>query len=285
MKVGFFGTGLMGEPMAMRLIAAGYNVGVYNRTIEKTKNLEENSAVVFNNPLDLVEHSDLLICMLSDYSAIENVFLQIPPEKYSGKTILQMSTISPDENLSLAKFFGDAGCNFIEAPVLGSIPQVKSGELIVMVSSSKELFEEYADVFKTFGKKIILIGDYGKASALKLALNQLIATLTTAFSMSLGFVRENGVEVEQFMDILRNSALYAPTFDKKLDRMLERKFDEPNFPLKHLLKDVNLIIDSFAKSNIDTNTLEGVRKVIEKGITAGHTWDDYSSLYNAVHNK
>lgn len=283
MTIGFFGTGLMGEPMALNLLNAGYKLNIYNRTEEKMKAFVSKEAEIFTDSAEAIKNSDVLISMLSDYEAINSVFNR--NFDFSGKTMIQMSTVAPEENAELARFFTSCGCEFLEAPVLGSIPQVKSKELIVIVSGSEKYYTEFLPLFKAFGKKIVYMQDYGKASAAKLALNQLIATETTAFSMSLGFIREYGVDTEKFMEILRNSALYAPTFDKKLDRMLERNFAEPNFPLKHLLKDVNLMIDSFSAKGINTETLLGVKKVIEEGLSLGHSEDDYSSLYNSIHRK
>ncbi len=283
MKIGFFGTGLMGEPMAKRLLTAGFSVNVYNRTIEKTNKLADDGAMVFQNAAAAADKSDILISMLSSYGAIREVFDR--SLNYKGKTFIQMSTVSPEENIELAGFFNVAGCKFIEAPVLGSIPQIKSGSLIVMVSGSQNDYDNYLSLLKNFGEKVIYFGEYGKASAAKLALNQLIASLTASFSMSLGYAREYGVDLEKFMNILRESALYAPTFDKKLDRMLERNFDSPNFPLKHLLKDVNLMINSFSEKGINIDILFGVKNIIEDGLSRGLSEADYSSLYNSVHKE
>jgi 3-hydroxyisobutyrate dehydrogenase len=127
------------------------------------------------------------------------------------------------------------------------------------------------------------MGNVGKATAAKLAVNQLIASLTSAFAMSLGYLRESGVNVNRFMEILRNSALYAPTFDKKLKRMLTRNFNNPNFPVKHLLKDVDLMLTEFAKKGINIDTLEGVKKILLKNLDRNEAEMDYSALYNAVH--
>jgi 3-hydroxyisobutyrate dehydrogenase len=127
------------------------------------------------------------------------------------------------------------------------------------------------------------MGNVGKAAAAKLAFNQLIASLTTSFAMSLGYLRESGVNVKRFMEILRISALYAPTFDKKLNRMVNRNFVKPNFPVKHLLKDVDLMLGEFGKKGINIDPLEGVKKILLKAIADGEADMDYSALYNAVH--
>ena len=88
---------------------------------------------------------------------------------------------------------------------------------------------EARGLYKIFGTNIFYVGKVGKASALKLALNQLIASLTAAFSVSLSYVQKNEIDSELFMDILRKSALYAPTFDKKLANYESQNFDKTNF--------------------------------------------------------
>ncbi len=282
MKVSLIGTGLMGNPMALRLKKYGILYGAFNRSREKTLNLAENGIFIYSDLKDLFRDNDVVLLILSDYSAVKEVLFG-EELQFNGKTIIQMSTIAPAENIELAEKVLSEGGKYLEAPVLGSIPQVKEGKLILMVSGGREEFNRQENIFKILGNHIYYLNEYGKASSLKLALNQLIASLTAAFSMSLGFVRENNVNVDVFMEILRKSALYAPTFDKKLTRMLERNFENPNFPLKHLLKDVNLMISSFEKNNLNVAPLKGVQKILESGIKNGLSEFDYSALYNEIH--
>ena len=126
------------------------------------------------------------------------------------------------------------------------------------------------------------IGEVGTASALKLALNQLIAALTSGFALSLGLVERQGVDVEKFMEILRDSALYAPTFDKKLERMRQRNFENPNFPTKHLLKDVDLFLSQAEDNGLNTEGLKGIRDIIQQTIELGLSDSDYSALFSAI---
>ena len=128
----------------------------------------------------------------------------------------------------------------------------------------------------------MLIGEVGSASAIKLALNQLIASLSTAFALSLGFVERQGASVDIFMQILRQSALYAPTFDKKLQRMRDRNYDNPNFPTKHLLKDTELFINEAQGEEMNISSIQGVKKILEIAITSGFADADYSSLFSAI---
>lgn len=285
MKVGLIGIGLMGKPLAKKLLESGYSLNVYNRTQYKAKKIEELGANLYDSPNKIVKDSDILILMLSDYDAIYEVLITSNIGGFEGKTIIQMSTIAPEESKEIAQRILNLKGNYFEAPVLGSIPQIENGELIVLVGGSEKQNNEHQKLFSSFSNKILHIGEIGKASAMKLALNQLIISETVAFSMSLGYLKENGLDVETFMGILRGSALYAPTFDKKLQKMLERNFENPNFPVKHLLKDLDLMLGEFTDSGINTNSLRGIRKILLDTIQQGYADHDYSALYNGVHPK
>lgn len=282
MKIGLIGTGLMGKPMSQKIKSAGFNITVFNRSIEKVKVLSDYGIEVSKSPAKLIESVDVIITMLSDFNAIVSS-LFIENSSFKNKIVIQMSTISPKESILLKERINKLGGYYFEAPVLGSLQQIEEKKLIVLVGGNEEDKNKYEKLFESFSNKIVYIGEVGKAAAIKLSLNQLIASETAAFSMSLGYLRENNVEVEKFMDILRGSALYASTFDKKLPNFLERNFDNPNFPLKHLLKDVRLMISQFNQDGINTSPLEGVEEIIKKGIENNLSEKDYSSLYNVIH--
>ncbi|NEQ20594.1 MAG: NAD(P)-dependent oxidoreductase [Microcoleus sp. SIO2G3] len=283
MKVGFLGTGLMGQPMAQRLLDAQLSVVAYNRTVSKLEPLRQSGAEIAQTPQDAIATSDCVILMLTNAAAIQEVLLSDASRQYlAGRTVIQMSTIAPTESQEIHDAVVAAGGSYLEAPVLGSIPQVKSGELLVMVGASPEQFQQWFEFLKHFGSEPVLMGAVGSASAAKLALNQLIASLTSAFALSLGFVERQGVEVEQFMQILRQSALYAPTFDKKLQQMLNGNYANPNFPTKHLLKDTNLFLTEAQSVGLNVSSLEGVRQVLEMAQQLGLAEADYSSLFAAI---
>ncbi|HEX3074785.1 MAG TPA: NAD-binding protein, partial [Ignavibacteriales bacterium] len=161
-------------------------------------------------------------------------------------------------------------------------PQIREGKLIVMVGGPYKLYEKYSPALKVFTKRPLYIGEVGKAAALKLAFNQLIASLTAAFSLSFGIVQREGINTEIFMNILRQSALYAPTFDKKLDKMISKDYSDVNFPVKHLLKDVNLVIDEAKSLGIDVTAVEGVKGLLQSAIDKGLQNEDYSAMFLAV---
>lgn len=283
MKIGFLGTGLMGLPMATRLMDAGFEVVAYNRTASKLAPLKAAGVQVMNSPEEVVRASDAVITMVTNAEAIADLVLgDRTRAALPGRTIIQMSTIAPQQSQDLCQTVRDAGGDYFEAPVLGSVPQAEQGTLILMVGATPEQFAQWSEVLQCFGKDPLLVGDVGQAAALKLAMNQLIGSLTTAFALSLGFVQAHGIDVEQFMGIVRQSALYAPTFDKKLDRMLDRNFEHPNFPTKHLLKDMELFTDAARSQGLDTRLTESVSQVVTRAIEMGLADADYSALFSAV---
>lgn len=281
MKVSVLGAGLMGSPFSLRLLGEGHEVTVYNRSSDKLTHLISKGANITTNPSDAIANSKIIIMMLSGYSAITEVLFSTPIDM-EDKLFVQMGTISPNESRELFARISQLGAKYIEAPVLGSIPEALNGKLIVMVGGSLDDFNYVVPILDCLGEKPILIGDIGTAAALKLAMNQLIAALTTAFSLSLGFCMRNGVDTEIYMDVVRKSALYAQTYDKKLKKYLERNFDGANFSAKHLNKDVNLFLADAESLGMDCSSLQGIAKITTQAIKQGLGDKDYSAIYEII---
>jgi 3-hydroxyisobutyrate dehydrogenase len=283
LQIAVLGTGLMGRPMALRLLDEGSAVTVWNRTRAKTDNLADAGAAIAESPAQAISGSDVVVLMLTDAAAIrDTLFTEAAQQQLPGRTVIQMGTIAPGESVDLDRELRRLRAQYLEAPVLGSIPEAADGRLIVIVGGDDDLFERWLPVLAVFGPKPRLVGPVGRAAALKLALNQLIATITTGYASSLGMVRRSGVDVATYADIVRHSALFAPTFDKKLPRMLERDFTPANFPVRHLLKDVRLFQDEAALEGLFTPHLVGVASILEKAIELGLGDGDYSGMAAAV---
>jgi 3-hydroxyisobutyrate dehydrogenase len=279
MKIGFIGTGLMGNPMASRLIEAGYSLSIFNRTLNKTENLEKKGAEVYTSPAGVISASEVIFLMLTDGNAVKEMLTSV--NDYSEKVIIQMSTISPEESKYFERIINNSNGKYFEAPVLGSIKEAQEGKLFVMIGGEEQLYKSNMYLFKIIGEPYF-IGEVGKAAALKLAFNQLIGALISAFALSLGIVLKENISVDVFMNILKRSLLFAPTFEKKLDFMLSGNFDLTNFPTKHLLKDINLIINEAKKLGIETSTINSVKKILQKAVDMGLAEKDYSSLFKAI---
>lgn len=283
MQVSLIGTGLMGCAMTERLLASGHAVTVWNRTREKTEPLAEMGATVADAPEAAIGAAGITILMLTDEPAIRSVLAPDGTLPDLGeRVLLQMGTIGSDQSRRLLEDVTAAGGEYFEAPVLGSRGQAVAGTLLVAVGSTAEQYERWRPLLECFGPDPQRVGEVGQAASVKLAFNQLIASHITAFSLSLGMIRRRGVEVEEFMQILRRSSIYAETFDKKLPRLLERDFSNPNFRQRLLLKDIDLIRTEAEALGLDTAALVGIRRLVDKALAMGLSEDDYSTVYNAV---
>ncbi|MBD2138665.1 NAD(P)-dependent oxidoreductase [Anabaena sp. FACHB-1237] len=283
MKVAFLGTGLMGLPMAQRLLAAGVELIAYNRTPEKLEPLRQAGAQIATKPREAIRSADCIILMLSNAAAIYHVLLTDTSwHTLSGRSVIQMGTITPLESQEIRDTVVAAGGEYIEAPVLGSIPEATIGELIVMVGGEREQYERHLKLLQNFGKSPVYIGNVGTASTLTLALNQLIASLTTSFALSLAFVQLQGIDVDLFMSILRDSKLYAPTFDQNLQRMLDGNYTNANLTIKQLIKEVDLFISEAKSVGLNLSSIEGVKEILHSTMKMSYPEDDYSSVFPAI---
>ena len=283
MKISVLGMGLMGVPIGLRLQHCGHEVLAWNRSESGLQRARAEGMTTETDLVVAVRNADLLILALSDAAAIHSVLFEgKTADLLAGKRILQMGTIGPDESREIGNRVIAAGGEYLETPVLGSLPEARNGALIVMAGGPEPLFQDCSGVLHCLVHQVKFIGPLGQGAAMKLAMNQLIATLTAAFSLSLGLVRAEGVDVEQFMSLLRESALYAPTFDKKLTKMLEHNYTNPNFPLKHLIKDLALFRLAAEKNGMEYSIPQVMLEVFEKGAAAGYSEEDYSALYEAI---
>ena len=149
----------------------------------------------------------------------------------------------------------------------------------MMAGGDPVLFDQQRPLLEPLSQEPMLVGPIGSGAATKLALNQLIASLTHAFSLSLRLVQQAGVPVETFMAILRPSALYAPTFDKKLQRMLDSNYSDPNFSTALLRKDLRLFLEEATTAGLQVSGLGGLDTLLEH--SSGGELDalDYCALH------
>ena len=279
MDISLLGCGLLGTAIGERLLARGYRLHVWNRRPERTQTLVAAGAQLASSPAEAVAAGDLVITVLSDGPITAEVLLNQAGTALPGRLVLQVATIGPAESRDLAIALQQRGVHYLETPVLGSRPEALAGCLQVMVGGERADLERARPVLTALGGEPRHLGPVGSALHTKLALNQLIASLTHSFSLALHVVQQAGVEVDAFMAILRDSALYAPTFDKKLAKELADDYSNPNFPTAHLRKDLQLFVDAAAALQLETLGLEGLTKLLQRATPAGLDTLDYSSLH------
>ena len=279
MEISLLGTGLLGAAIGERLLQSGHRLTVWNRHRERCASLQHLGATVAATPAEAVAAAELVITVLSDGPTTREVLLEQAGAALAGRLVLQVATIAPKESQALAAALAERGAELLEVPVLGSRPEALAGTLQLMVGGDAAALERARPVLAALGSEPRLLGPVGAALTTKLALNQLIASLTHSFSLSLHLVQRAGVDVEAFMAILRASALHAPTFDKKLAKELADDYANPNFPTAHLRKDLLLFLQAARGLGLETEGLDGLATLLERATAAGLDELDYSALH------
>lgn len=234
----------MGSAIGERLLQRGHRLTVWNRTPERMAPLVAAGAQAAVNPADTAAASPWLITVLSDGGVTRRVLIEDIGAALHGRCVPQTGTIGPGESRELARLVEERGGRLSGDPGAGQPPEALTGRLQVMAGGSEELFALARPLLEELSEQPRWLGAVGAGILAKLALSQLIASLTHAFSLSLRLVQAAGVEDEAFLAILRESALYASTFDKKLARMRGDDYTKPNFPSAHLRKDLNLFLQT-----------------------------------------
>ncbi len=180
MKLGFAGIGRMGEPMVLRLLGAGFQVTVWNRTRERLANTESAGARIASNLSQLAADSDVILTMVTDDRAVETVYcapeglLSLPDMR--GRLFCDMSTILPETVKRVAAKVAGRGASFVDAPVAGTVQPAREGRLLVFAGGSAADLERLRPVFSAIARRVEHLGPVGSGAAMKLVHNSLLTT-------------------------------------------------------------------------------------------------------------
>jgi len=241
-EIGWIGLGNMGIPMAAQLIRAGHEVKVYNRSKAKESALKEMGALLAETPKDLTQQTDVLFVMVSDDAAIEAIFNGedgILSADASGKTIVNMSTVSPSISRKMATVCTAKGHFYLDAPVSGSVKQAETGQLVIMVGGDEGAFKEVKPILEQLGKLAMHVGETGAGNSAKLAINSLLALYAQGLAETVLFANAQGIKTEDLLNLINNAAIGNIFTKIKGDAIISDQY-QAAFALKHIVKDLNL---------------------------------------------
>jgi len=243
-NVGFIGLGLMGKPMAQNLLRAGFPLTVWNRTKSKADDLVRAGAKLAANPREAAAQSDLLITIVSDPPALEEVLFGSGAleELRKGTILIDSSTVSPDTERRVAAACAERGVDFLDAPVTGGTWGAEKGELVFMVGGDAKVLDRAKPVLEAMGKKFFLLGPNGAGQTVKLGMNLLLALEIDAWAESLALVTEAGVPAERLIEVMQSSMGHARLLDVKTPLMLKDEYPA-SFPLRLMHKDLRLALE------------------------------------------
>ena len=275
--VALLGTGLLGSAIASRLLAVGCSLRVWNRDPERCEPLISAGAQQFDDPAQAAAGATTVITVLRDGPVTASVVASVGD--LDQCCVMPMGTMGISESVALDAQVRQQGGLYLEAPVLGSRPEALAGRLLVMAGGDQAVFDQQCSLLRFLAAEPKRMGAVGTGAASKLALNQLIASLTHGYSLALRLIQASGLEVDSFMDVLRPSALYAPTVDKKLKRMLSHDYSGPNFSTGLLRKDLSLFLREAGLAGVDAGALEGLVALLKRAEGTALDGGDYSALH------
>ena len=272
-KIGFLGLGAMGSRMAWALLRAGHAVTVWNRTAGRDEELVARGAFRAATPRDAVAGAEFTISMVRDDEAAREVWLAPGTGAVSGLkpgcVALECSTVTPGWIETLAHACGDAGAEFLDAPVAGSRPQAEAGQLIFLVGGAPATLARAQPVLEAMGGAVHHAGPVGSGAKVKLAVNAMLGIQIAAVAELVGWLGKQQVDLAQALRIIGATPVASPAARLAADSMLAGAF-APLFPIELMAKDLGYLVATGAASAASTPMAEAAAAVFDRGIRDGH---------------
>jgi 2-hydroxy-3-oxopropionate reductase len=279
-RIGFIGLGIMGKPMASNLLAAGYQLTVYNRSRDPMDELAELGATPAGSPRDTAASSDVVITMLPDSPDVEAVVLGVGGVAEGireGALYIDMSTIGPAVSRKLATLLSERGVEAVDAPVSGGEPAAQAGNLSIMAGGSEEAVERARPIFEVLGKAMTHIGEAGAGQVAKAA-NQVVVALTIqAVAEALVLARKAGVDPTRVREALLGGFAQSRILDLHGQRMLDGNYD-PGFKLRLHRKDLAIALQLGREEHAPLFATAHAAELMDALLAQGLGERDHSSL-------
>ena len=280
MKIGIVGTGMLGEAVGLHLLDVGYEIIVFNRSNEKTKNLKKNGATVVESPKEVAKNTDLVITVVKDADAVNDVIFGdygIIAGNHEGMCIADMSTVNPNSTKEISEKVIAAGTDYLEIPVMGGPNVAIDGKLVLMASGEKEIFEKFKQVFDSIAEQSFYLGNTGTAHSIKLAMNLQISMLALSLSEGITLTKKAGFDPKIFLKILNSTYFKTGMSEGKAYKMIKESY-EPTFTLANLKKDLDTINDAAESCNAELPMAKLARKIYSDAKDAGFGDIDYTGI-------
>jgi 2-hydroxy-3-oxopropionate reductase len=245
-KIGFIGLGVMGKPMSLNLIKAGYSLMVFDINRDVLNEVVSSGAERGNSPGHIGESCEIIITMLPNSPQVEEVIAGkngILERAKPGSVIIDMSSISPLTATKVSAIAASKGVEMIDAPVSGGEPKAIDGTLSIMAGGKEDVFESIKEILLSMGASAILIGAIGSGNICKLANQIMVALHLAAMSEAMVFAEKAGVDAEKVFKAIRGGLAGSTVLDAKIPLILERNF-KPGGPIRMHTKDLLNVRDT-----------------------------------------
>jgi 3-hydroxyisobutyrate dehydrogenase-like beta-hydroxyacid dehydrogenase len=279
-QIGLIGLGLMGRPMGMNLVKAGYALTVWNRTPSRASELLAAGAKLKNSPQEVAAASDFLLTIVSDPPALEEVLWGHCGAMQSlkrGSIYVDSSTVSPALARKIAAACSERGVRFLDAPVTGGDWGAKKGELVFMIGGDAETLKEAEPILGVMGKKLFHLGPNGAGQTIKLAMNAILALQVDALAEALALTTKAGIPGEKLVEVMQSSMARSGVLDVKAPNLLKGEY-LPSFPLRLMHKDLSLALDLGNQLGVALPATAAAREIYNAVKGAAKEDLDYSAV-------
>ncbi len=270
-RIGFVGIGLMGQHMARRVLQGGYPLRVWNRTREKARPLLESGAAWAESPRALAEASDVVITMVTDSAASEQVACGpdgVLEGAHPGLILMDMSSIAPETSRAIAERALARGVAMLDAPVTGAPRLAADGKLGIMVGGPRETFEQCRPLLQTMGVKIVYAGPSGMGSTLKLVNNLILGVAIHASAEALVLAAKAGLDPRAVIEITSVGGARTSAMEVRGPRMVERDFS-PHFSVNNMYKDLSNALRLAEECGVSLPVAGAAREILRAAKSQG----------------
>jgi 3-hydroxyisobutyrate dehydrogenase len=273
--IGFIGVGMMGSLMALRLLRTGYQVTAYNRTREKLRDLVEHGAKIADTPRELAAHNNIVISCVSNDQALEAIMYGqdgVLAGASAETTLIDMSTVSPDASRKLHAAAQEKGMRMIDAPVSGSTPAAKDGQLVILVGGEHEVYEQCQPILEILGRASHYVGPAGSGTIMKLVINALLGVGMQAISEAVTLGQKAGLDRQTLLEVLGQTAVIAPAHKGKLENMKNDEYPL-QFALSLMRKDLDLVTRLASEFSVPLPTISAAEQMYTAALAQGSEGD------------
>jgi 2-hydroxy-3-oxopropionate reductase len=282
--VGFIGLGIMGRPMALNLLRAGYPLVVHNRTRPKEKDLIDEGAEAAATPQQVAERAEILLTMLPDSPDVEQVYLGengVIGGARAGQLLIDMSSIAPATAITVAEAASGKGADMLDAPVSGGDVGARDGTLSIMVGGPEAAFERARPLFDVLGKTVVRLGEAGAGQTAKACNQMLVAITIEAVSEALVLASKAGVDPERLIEVLSGGLAGNRVMEVRRRNFLQHDFT-PGFRLELHHKDLGIALRTARELGVYVPTTAIVDQMLAALTAAGDGGLDHSALLKFI---
>ena len=285
-RVGFVGLGIMGRPMAVNLLKAGYEVTGYDRNLQKTQATAAEGASAGSSAAEAATGASAIVVMVQDSANSEEAVLGpggVLEGAAAGSTVIDMSSIAPGTSQKLAAACEARGVEFLDAPVSGGEPKAIDGSLAIMVGGKADVFERHVSLLNAMGSSAVLCGGYGAGNTTKLANQIIVAANIEAVGEALVLAVRAGLDPNTVFQAIRGGLAGSAVMDAKAPMMIEGNF-EPGFRINLHQKDLNNALITAGELGVPLPVTSLVRQMVGALINDGKGDADHSAIATFIEN-